>query len=43
MNKKIQNNNIISKANLESQKMATGLSAIADANNSVIQSITKIR
>ena len=25
MNKKIQNNNIISKANLESQKMATGL------------------
>ena len=32
----------ISKANLESQKMATGLSAIADANNSVIQSLQKL-
>lgn len=42
INKKVQNNTIVSKANLESQKMATGLSAIADANNSVIQSLQKL-
>lgn len=42
IDKKIQNNKIISKANLESQKMATGLSTIADANNSVIESLQKL-
>lgn len=40
--KKMSNNNIISKANLESQKMASGLSAIVDANNTVIESLQKL-
>lgn len=40
--KKVDNNHIVGKANLESQKIAIGLSSIADSNNSIIESLRKL-
>lgn len=41
-NQKVANNQIISRANLEAQVVANGLHSIADANQSVIESLQKL-